>query len=222
MIVTVPRSNKLLRFSLASTKRYHFTTTRTYRRTLFGFPHEFKEQKYTLHKTIHAKPRELYDIACEVSQYSKFIPYCVESFVDERNSSNNNRPTVAGLRIGFREYDEKFVCNVNCQEVINKENKDNRSFIVEADSLSQHLFDSFHSEWLIQPHPRRGSDFTRVELALRFKFKSRLYNAVSSIFARSVTKVVMDAFERRVHDLKRLEMSRTISTMKTVEADKEL
>lgn len=164
------------------------------RRSLFGLNFvESKEQKYVFVKTINAKPLDVYNVVSEVSLYSNFIPYCTESFVNER-SLLTKRPSVAGLRVGFQQYDEKFVCDVNCKEsqVANKD-----MYSVEARSLSHSLFDVLYSKWTIVPHPRRPGS-AQVELQLRFKFKSALYNSVSSIFAKSVTTLVMNAFERRV------------------------
>ncbi|CCC69788.1 hypothetical protein NCAS_0D02070 [Naumovozyma castellii] len=178
------------------------------RRNLFGLSlgsPEVKEQRYTLLKTINSPPTDVYNVVSEVSQYYKFIPYCTESFVEKRNLLDG-KPTIAGLRVGFKQYDEKFVCEVSCKDLLA-----DRDFTVEANSLSHNLFHLLYSKWTIRPHPRRPQT-TEVELSLRFKFKSRLYNAVSSIFAKSVTKLVMDAFEKRVFELKRLDPLKSVSS----------
>ena len=131
----------------------------------------------------------------EVSKYHEFIPYCIESFVNERNQVDN-RPTEAGLRVGFRQYDERYTCKIKCEEKANEE------FIVQADSISHTLFQDLSTRWIIRAHPQRHNA-TQAELLLRFKFRSRLYNSVSSIFGKSVTELVMKAFEKRVFELRK-------------------
>lgn len=182
------------------------------RRTLFDWniPQEkIKEQKYILLKTINALPGEVYGVVSDVAKYEEFIPYCVESFVNKRKALDNT-PTEAGLRVGFREYDEKFVCNVGCNNEVNGNSED---YSVVADSISHKLFYLLYSKWTITPHPERPHS-TQVELLLRFKFKSRLYNSVSTIFAKSVTELVMKAFERRVFEIRKLATTAGAATKK--------
>ena len=158
--------------------------------------HEIKTQKYVLPKIIQGTPSQVYDVVSEVSKYHEFIPYCEDSFVNERDDSN--KPKVAGLRVGFKQYDERFVCDVDCKSKVGGK----EVYVVRAESLSHNLFDILSSQWTISTHPTR-KDASTVELLLKFKFKSRLYNSISSIFAKSVTELVMDAFARRVYHLKK-------------------
>lgn len=166
-------------------------------RTLLGWTSHTsdKPQNFTLTKTINATPSQVYDVVSEVSKYHEFIPYCIESFVNERNQVDN-RPTEAGLRVGFRQYDERYTCKIKCEEKANEE------FIVQADSISHTLLQDLSTRWIIRAHPQRHNA-TQAELLLRFKFRSRLYNSVSSIFGKSVTELVMKAFEKRVFELRK-------------------
>lgn len=147
-------------------------------------------QTYKLVRTIDAKPREIYEVVSQIDKYTDFIPYCIDSFIDKRDFITGN-PTSAGLRIGFQSYDEKFVCNVNCQEFQEKQ-----KFIVEAESVSHNLFKTCSTKWTIVPNPRKPN-ISQVELTLRFQFHSLLYNSVSSIFANNLTSLAMAAFEKR-------------------------
>lgn len=167
------------------------------RRTFLGFSNETSpkhEQRYVLKRNINGTPSEVYDVVSEVSKYHEFIPYCEESFVNVRDESG--RPIEAGLRVGFKQYDEKFVCKVDCNEVSELIKS------VSAESLSHNLFHVLYSKWTIKAHPGR-SNFTEVELLLRYQFKSKLYNSVSSLFAKSVTELVMKAFDRRVFQIRK-------------------
>ncbi|KAG0664852.1 hypothetical protein C6P45_000522 [Maudiozyma exigua] len=151
-------------------------------------------QTYKLVRTIDAKPTEIYEVVSQIDKYTDFIPYCIDSFIDKRDFITGN-PTSAGLRIGFQSYDEKFVCNVNCQEFQEKQ-----KFIVEAESVSHNLFKTCSTKWTIVPNPRKPN-ISQVELTLRFQFHSLLYNSVSSIFANNLTSLAMAAFEKRSVEL---------------------
>ena len=106
------------------------------------------------------------------------------------------RPIEAGLRVGFRQYDEKFICKVECKDISTLVKT------VSAESLSHNLFHVLNSKWTIKAHPGR-TDYTEVELLLRYQFKSKLYSSVASLFAKSVTELILKAFDRRVYQLKR-------------------
>lgn len=155
-------------------------------------------QRYALTKTMNAPPEQVYDVVSEVSKYRDFIPYCEESFVNKRNPIDG-KPTEAGLRIGFRQYDEKYTCQVECTKFV-----DNgvETYRVIADSITKSLFRGLCTRWTIKPHPERHHA-SQVELILSFELRSRLYNSVSSIFARSVTELAMKAFDKRVFQLRK-------------------
>lgn len=173
-----------------------------FRRSLFGLSnHSFnntREQRYVLCKTINAPTVNVYEVVSEVSQYKEFMPYCVESFVNKRNQ-DTGKPVEAGLMISFKHYVEKFVCKVEC------DSKFEGIKTVVAESLTHTLFDLLYTKWTIAPHPTRPNA-TEVELLLRFKFHSKLYNSISSIFAKSVTGLVMKAFEKRIFQLRKESM----------------
>lgn len=152
------------------------------------------EQHYMLRRKIRGTPQEVYEVVSEVSKYHEFIPYCVESFVNARDEMK--RPIEAGLRVGFRQYDEKFICKVECKDISTLVKT------VSAESLSHNLFHVLNSKWTIKAHPSR-TDCTEVELLLRYQFKSKLYSSVASLFAKSVTELILKAFDRRVYQLKR-------------------
>ncbi|CCK71957.1 ubiquinone-binding protein COQ10 KNAG_0I01720 [Huiozyma naganishii CBS 8797] len=158
-------------------------------------------QTYSLSKTVNnASPLQVYDVVSEVGKYKEFIPYCVESFVDKRDPQTE-RPKLAGLRVGFKQYDEKFVCNVACEEV-----EQGSQYTVEAESISHHLFEVLNCRWTIKKHPRRPNS-SQMDLLLKFQFKSALYNSVSSLFARSVTQLVLNAFDKRVFQVMKRDYS---------------
>ncbi|SMN18911.1 similar to Saccharomyces cerevisiae YOL008W COQ10 Coenzyme Q (ubiquinone) binding protein [Maudiozyma saulgeensis] len=172
----------------------------TGRRNLFNFNLDEKRnqlqstQTYKLVRTIETTPRQVYEVVSQIDKYSDFIPYCIDSFIDKRDFITGN-PTLAGLRVGFKSYDERFTCNVNCQELTEKQN-----YIVEAESISHNLFKTLSTKWTIVPNPRKHT-MSQVELVLKLQFHSVLYNSVSSIFADNLTSLAMGAFAKRAVNL---------------------
>lgn len=144
----------------------------------------------TSNPIITSHPPELfYDVVSDVSQYSKFVPYCTRSFINARDQAL--QPTEAGLRVGWKSFDEEFVCNLQCDP----------KKVVIAESVTHSLFEHLYTKWTITPNARKNS--CDMELLLKFNFKSALYNRVSSLFAESVSELVIKAFDKRAAQLRR-------------------
>lgn len=161
-------------------------------------------QRYTLTKTMNAPPEYVYDVVSEISKYRDFIPYCEDSFVNKRNPIDG-KPTEAGLRIGFRQYDERYTCRIECTKLIDGGVE---TYRVIADSITESLFRGLCTRWTIKPHPERPHT-SKVELILTFEMRSKLYSSVSAIFASSVTELAMKAFDKRVFHLRRQALKAT-------------
>ncbi|ODQ82596.1 hypothetical protein BABINDRAFT_28246, partial [Babjeviella inositovora NRRL Y-12698] len=146
-------------------------------------------QAYTLKKKLNHPQALMYEIVADVSKYNEFVPYCTESFINEKNA--RNQPTEAGLRVGWKQFDERFVCKLTCQE--------NTQVI--AESLSHSLFSKLYTEWNIRDLPNRHNA-CEAEITLEYEFKNPLYNSVSSLFASKVADLMVKAFEQRAVDLK--------------------
>ncbi|CCE64869.1 hypothetical protein TPHA_0J00460 [Tetrapisispora phaffii CBS 4417] len=163
----------------------------TFRRCLFGDGLKPKEQTFVYKRKINSNTKLLYDVISNVKQYQEFIPYCKESFVNK--SDKNGLPSEAGLRVGFQKYDDKFTCNVLCED------KGANNYNIVTESISHNLFYFLYGKWTITP--LRNNKQSDLELELKYKFRSPIYNAVSSIFAKSATSLVLHAFEKRVYEI---------------------
>ena len=158
-----------------------------------------RDMTYTLCKTINGvPPQRTFDVVSQIHRYEEYIPYCKESVVHERDTKTN-WPSMASLRIGFRQYDETFICKVTCDK------KHTDHFMIIADSVSNHLFNGFKWQWDITSHPHRPGS-TQIKLSLKFQFKSALYNGVASIFARGLTTLALNSFHKRIIQCERGEI----------------
>ncbi|ANZ74545.1 BA75_00284T0 [Komagataella pastoris] len=141
-------------------------------------------QQYVVRKTFHQPKSVVYSVISNVDKYHEFIPYCEASFINSRDSKGE--PTEAGLTVGFKSFDETFLCTLECQ-------KDKQ---VIAKSITHSLFHSLLTEWNVT---EASSSKTNVELILSYEFKSDLYNQISALFATKVTSIMIKAFEKRAY-----------------------
>lgn len=132
----------------------------------------------------------MYQVVSDVQAYAEFVPYCTRSFINQRDAAG--QPTEAGLRVGWKQFDEEFVCELQCSP---------EHHVVVAQSLTHSLFHKLYTKWTIRPNSRANA--CDVELVLKYRFKSDIYNAVSSVFAESVSGLVMNSFEKRAAHLRR-------------------
>lgn len=149
-------------------------------------------QTHRITRKVSAPPSILYLVIADVSKYEEFVPFVTSSFINQFDQSTN-LPTEAGLRVGWKQYDESFTCKLACLE-----NK------IIAESISMLLFENLHTEWNLREVKSRFTNelSTLVELVLRYKFKNPLYNTLSSLVHDQVSNVVIKAFENRAMDLK--------------------
>lgn len=158
-----------------------------------------RDMTYTLCKTINGvPPQRTFNVVSQIHRYEEYIPYCIESIVNERDIKTT-WPCMASLRIGFRQYDETFICKVMCAE------KYPDHYMIIADSISNHLFNGFKCQWDITSHPHRPGS-TEIKLSLKFQFKSALYNGVASLFARGLTSLALNSFHKRIIQCERGEV----------------
>lgn len=105
-------------------------------------------------------------------------------------------PKKGGLRVGFKDYDEEFICNITCED-----NKHPIPKLVEAESLSDNLFDHLKMQWYIENDPKKA-DVSRMTLKLKYKFTNPVYNTVSSLVASKITLIMIKAFNDRAAQIR--------------------
>lgn len=162
-------------------------------RTLLSFGSSLGHlQAYRLTRKVNVPPHLIFKVVSDVHKYEEFVPFVTRSFTNSR--LDDNLPTEAGLRVGWKQFDEKFTCKLSCikdQQVI-------------AESITILLFDSLYNEWNFKEIKNRFTDEldTFVELILKYKFKNPVYNTVSSLFQSQVSETMIKAFEERALSLK--------------------
>ncbi|GME73628.1 hypothetical protein B5S31_g3844 [[Candida] boidinii] len=143
-------------------------------------------QSYIVNKKFSHSQSLIYELVSGVDKYDQFIPYCTKSFINERD--DKGEPIKGGLRVGFKQFDEEFVCDLTC----------NKPQLVIAESITHSLFKYLYTEWKIDSVDEKHC---KAQLTLRYEFKSELYNTVSALFAQHVATLMTKAFERRAYEV---------------------
>lgn len=127
----------------------------------------------------------IFDVVSDVTNYKTFIPFVNDSFVHNLDPTTN-LPNKAGFSIGWHDYDEHMVCDVDCR-------KDERVFSRVRSSL---VFDHLENEWTFTSVNSDGGQLpiTQVNLHLQYRFKNPLLNSLSSIFQSQVSQIMIDSF----------------------------
>lgn len=158
------------------------------RRRLFLLPRLpllalLEPQTHSVLRVIQGSHQHVYRVVLAVDEYRQFIPFVEDSFINQR--TNEGVPTEGGLRIGWQQFEERFVCQLECVP----------GQLVVAQLMTTALFDELYTKWQFTP---MGPHMTKVDLNLKYKFKNPMYNAVSLMFSDQVTQIMIRAFEDRV------------------------
>ncbi|KAK9321860.1 coenzyme Q-binding protein-like protein coq10, mitochondrial [Lipomyces orientalis] len=145
-------------------------------------------QTYSLSRNLPYHPSLVYNVISDVDSYCKFVPYCVASTVIHRDQKTN-QPAKATLRVGWQSFEETFESELTCEE----------PYSVVAQSYKHSLFKLLYTRWRIIP--QADQTLSRVVMDLKFAFANPLYNAVSATFAPTVTKIMIEAFEKRIAEV---------------------
>ena len=163
----------------------------TLQRSFFKLPTPFGTfdnglQEYQVKKVVNVSPSKMFEIVSDVSRYKEFVPFVENSYISSKDALG--LPTAAGLRVGWKQFDEEFQCKLRCQ----------RDVLVIAESMSILVFDLLYTKWNLKEVKNVGTTSScEVTLDLKYSFKNPLYNTVSSLFSDQVSKIMINAFEER-------------------------
>jgi len=175
------------------------------------------EQKFHERKIVPYSQKQLYELVADVDSYRHFVPYCTSSRVHNsrvlKPSATPDTPPVtfkeAELTVGFLAFKESYVSEVTCTPYLSVE---------AVASTSTPLFKKLVTVWRFQPanpkspHPSsstprssgeedNSSGPTLLSLDLSFAFASPQHAATSALFTNTVSKMMVEAFEKRCHSV---------------------
>ncbi|KAF8231893.1 hypothetical protein L208DRAFT_1466937 [Tricholoma matsutake] len=173
-----------------------------------GFPRWSPEiQNYHERKIFPYKQKQLYDIVADVASYPQFVPFCTGSrLLRPASQRTQTAPFVmeAEMTVGFLSFNESYVSQVTCHP---------HHSVEAVASSSTPLFKTLSTIWRFQPvssqSPRALNDplpahdkcshthSTLVTLDIAYAFANPLHATVSSTFFGQVSRLMVEAFERR-------------------------
>lgn len=166
----------------------------------------------TATRTLPYTPTTLFTVIASVNDYASFYPFLTASTVTARDPTTH-LPTRAYLTVGYGPLSETFTSRVDC---------DPRALVVEARSgarfarehgeggdfpgAGEGVFEYLSTRWVLLPETEGeghgvGGPKTRVELRIQFEFRNEFYAAVMGSLEGQMVGVMVEAFEKRVHEV---------------------
>lgn len=128
-------------------------------------------------------PQQLFELVADVEKYPQFLPWCRAARILERKENE----FLGELVISFAHHRESYVSRV----VLDSPHEINVTMVSGP-------FEYLTNHWKFSARPGGGTD---IDLALDFKFKSRmLEKLIGSLFAKASAKMVT-AFKARADAL---------------------
>ncbi|KAJ5184912.1 Cyclase/dehydrase [Penicillium cf. griseofulvum] len=194
------------------------TTTRA-----FGLPDlsSFLPNNNSPHRVLTAtrnlpyNPALLYKVISSVESYSQFLPFLTASTVTARDPETGY-PTQAFLTVGYGPLSETFTSRVIC---------DVEKLTVEANSGAKYgegqggqgksssglsgffpganegLFEYLTTRWELVPLSGTQGPLTKVNLEVRFEFRSQMHATIMSSVEGQMAGVMIEAFEKRMREV---------------------
>ena len=94
--------------------------------------------KASVKRTINCKKKELIELVLDIEKYPKFIPYCIDSKVYQRDNKENEILIVADLTIGKGPFKDTYKSNVKYNK------KEDVIFVKNIDGPLKYLENKWH------------------------------------------------------------------------------
>ncbi|KAI8374252.1 uncharacterized protein BYT42DRAFT_397677 [Radiomyces spectabilis] len=151
------------------------------------------KKQYSERRVLNFSQQEVYNVVANVTDYHRFVPFCVHSHVysSDKIQQGENAVTVmkAELGVGFKLFEEKYMSKVTCEE----------PKLVRAVAADASLFKEMVTTWKFHPHKSVRSERPSclVDFHISFEFASPLHAQASTVFFDQVSKMMLKAFVER-------------------------
>ena len=135
-------------------------------------------------KRLPYTPEQMFDLVAAVDRYSEFLPWCVASRINKRESAE---VFYADLVVGYKMFRERFSSKVMLEE-----------------------HSSIHIEYLQGPlkHLKNHWKFIRepdgscmIDFSVEFEFKNKALQGLANLFFQEVIHRMVSAFEQRAAEI---------------------
>ena len=138
-------------------------------------------------KIIHCKKSDLINMVLDIDNYHKFVPWCLESKIHEKNDSKESIQIRADLKVGKKFLNETYsslVLYSKSQDLIN---------VTNIDGPLKYL----KNEWRF----KEVNDSTMLDFSIEFELKNNLLNLIMKKSFNIGLNKITDAFEKRANQL---------------------
>ncbi|KAJ5467461.1 hypothetical protein N7475_005213 [Penicillium sp. IBT 31633x] len=176
----------------------------------------------TATRNLPYNPALLYKVISSVESYSQFLPFLTASTVTARDPETGY-PTQAFLTVGYGPLSETFTSRVICDvEKLTVEAKSGAKYgqdskdgqAVQRSSspglsgflpgANEGLFEYLTTKWELvplSPAGTQGKPLTKVNLEVRFEFRSQMHATIMSAVEGQMAGVMIEAFEKRMREV---------------------
>ncbi|KAJ5966539.1 hypothetical protein N7481_013253 [Penicillium waksmanii] len=176
----------------------------------------------TATRTLPYAPPNLFKVISSVESYSQFLPFLTASTVTARDPETGN-PTQAFLTVGYGPLSETFTSRVDCDpKNLTVEARSGAKYGGDEKGsgsssgsgsggsglsgffpgASEGIFEYLSTRWELVPLDAKGGQpQTKVNLEVRFEFRSQMHATVMGAVEGQMAGVMIEAFEKRIHEM---------------------
>ena len=143
--------------------------------------------KASVKRLIECKKEQLIDLVLDIEQYPKFVPFCLDSKVYERNEKGDLLLIVADLTIGKGPFKDTYKSDVK----FNK--KEDSIYVTNLDGTLKHL----ENKWYF----KEENNFTEISFDVDFELKNDFLNIIMTKSFQFGLDKIADAFQKRAEEL---------------------
>ena len=143
--------------------------------------------KASVKRTINCSKEDLINLVLNIEDYPKFIPYCLDAKIYEKNLDNDDQKIIADLTIGKGPFKDTYKSDVKYIK------KNDIILVKNIDGPLKYL----DNKWQFKQTGR----LTEVSFDVDFELKNKFLNIlITKSFKYGLDKIA-DAFQRRAEEL---------------------
>lgn len=140
--------------------------------------------KHIEQRQIPYTPEQMFDLVADVGRYQEFLPWCIASRINKRESDG---VFYADLVVGYKMFRERFSSKVMTE----------RPHVIQIEYLKGPL-KNLKNRWQFIRQPD-GSCL--IDFSVEFEFSNAPLQALANMFFNEVVKRMVGAFETRAEQL---------------------
>ena len=143
--------------------------------------------KASVKRTINCSKEDLINLVLNIEDYPKFIPYCLNAKIYEKNLDNDNQLIIADLTIGKGPFMDTYKSDVKYIK------KDDIILVKNIDGPLKYL----DNKWQF----KKTGKLTEVSFDVDFELKNKFLNILMAKSFKYGLDKIADAFQRRAEEL---------------------